>query len=274
MNFVSGFGGKKTPWDKEWNRLIRDEAGFCDKQQKAKTFFLKEKLEGKVPPSLEETLNSAFCKAFQIIFEKGTSVIEKTCQKEKKEYDYKLREYGCQLKNSRKNLKAFSKSAGMSAAKNVAVSAAEGIGTGFFGVGIPDIFLFTAMIFKSIYEIALSYGFSYDTPEEQIFILRLILASVTYGEEFKQGETLLNQDMEESREGIGDRKRLLSCTAQKLADELLYMKFIQGIPVIGVAGGVMDCVYLKRITDYAGLKYRRRFLIRKRREQNCTERNT
>ena len=93
-------------------------------------------------------------------------------------------------------------------------------------------------------------------------------------QEFKQGEALLNQDMEESREGIGDRKRLLACTAQKLADELLYMKFIQGIPLIGVAGGVMDCVYLKRITDYAGLKYRRRFLIRNRREQNCTERNT
>ncbi|WP_341479481.1 MULTISPECIES: hypothetical protein [Hungatella] len=38
------------------------------------------------------------------------------------------------------------------------------------------------------------------------------------------------------------------------------MKFVQGLPIIGIAGGLSDCVYLKRITDYAELKYRRRFL--------------
>ena len=84
MNFVSGFGGKKTPWDKEWNRLIRDEAGFCDKQQKAKTFFLKEKLEGKVLPSLEETLNSAFCKAFQIILKRELPLLRRPAKRRRK----------------------------------------------------------------------------------------------------------------------------------------------------------------------------------------------
>ena len=29
------------------------------------------------------------------------------------------------------------------------------------------------------------------------------------------------------------------------------MKFLQGIPVVGVAGGAADTVYLKKITDYA-----------------------
>ena len=38
------------------------------------------------------------------------------------------------------------------------------------------------------------------------------------------------------------------------------MKFLQGFPVAGVVGGLADTVYLKKITDYADLKYKRRFL--------------
>ena len=51
-------------------------------------------------------------------------------------------------------------------------------------------------------------------------------------------------------------------TANALSHELLYMKFLQGIPIAGIVGGVFDAVYLKRIADYADLKYRRRFLLR------------
>lgn len=43
---------------------------------------------------------------------------------------------------------------------------------------------------------------------------------------------------------------------------MLYLKFIQGIPVVGVAGGISDVIYQKKITDYAVLKYKRRFLIK------------
>ena len=39
---------------------------------------------------------------------------------------------------------------------NMAVSCVSGVGLGFVGVGIPDIPIFTASIFKSIYETALS----------------------------------------------------------------------------------------------------------------------
>ena len=46
------------------------------------------------------------------------------------------------------------------------------------------------------------------------------------------------------------------------------MKFIQGIPVLGVAGGLADPVYLKQVTDYAKLKYKRRFL--KNHRENVT----
>jgi len=38
------------------------------------------------------------------------------------------------------------------------------------------------------------------------------------------------------------------------------MKFLQGIPIAGVIGGMYDAVYMKKITDYAEMKYKRRFL--------------
>ena len=53
-------------------------------------------------------------------------------------------------------------------------------------------------------------------------------------------------------------------TSDALAGELLYLKFVQGLPVVGMVGGVSDMVYQKRISDYAAVKYKRRFLETKR----------
>lgn len=42
--------------------------------------------------------------------------------------------------------------------------------------------------------------------------------------------------------------------------------FLQGIPVVGAVGGIYDAVYMKRITEYANLKYKKRFLMQKKRQ--------
>ena len=44
------------------------------------------------------------------------------------------------------------------------------------------------------------------------------------------------------------------------------MKFLQGVPIVGIVGGAYDVVYLKMITEYANLKYKRRFLLKKKNE--------
>jgi hypothetical protein len=46
-----------------------------------------------------------------------------------------------------------------------------------------------------------------------------------------------------------------------MSTELLYMKFLQGIPVVGAVGGAYDAIYMKRVGKYAELKYRRRFYL-------------
>ena len=57
-----------------------------------------------------------------------------------------------------------------------------------------------------------------------------------------------------------EKEVVLSKTSSLLSKELLYMKFLQGIPIAGAVGGIYDAVYMKRVTEYANLKYKRRFL--------------
>ena len=38
------------------------------------------------------------------------------------------------------------------------------------------------------------------------------------------------------------------------------MKFVQGIPVVGVLGGAANPVYYRKILRYVQLKYRKRYL--------------
>ena len=56
-------------------------------------------------------------------------------------------------------------------------------------------------------------------------------------------------------------------TAGSLSGELLYMKFLQGIPIVGAAGGAYDVLYMKRVSDYAQMKYHRRFCRRRMSEK-------
>ena len=180
---------------------------------------------------------------------------------------------------------------------------------GLLGMGLPDIPLFLGVLLKSIYEIAVSYGFSYDTEEEQIFILKMIETALSHGNELMKGNVDLNlwmerQDRRDSSgvgapekkavspeenaevpeersevtagesemakeerktEGVSlSRTEQIRRTSDALSRELLYLKFVQGIPVVGVVGGLSDMVYQKKISDFAAVKYKRRFLAKKK----------
>lgn len=257
---------RQNRWEKEWTALEKKEARYLMRRREEKTSSaLQQKLEEKIPEKLEETLNTAFIKAFDLVFEKGTGLIEKTYNKDQQKTDYQVREYAAGLKESRKTVKAFGRQSQGTRMKNLMISGVEGVGLGLLGIGLPDIPLFTAVILKSVYEIALSYGFEYESEKEQWFILKMIETALKKGEELERNNSLLNAWIDQN--GIGEtvkgRKEQSKETAAALAEALLYMKFLQGIPVVGGAGGAADTVYLKKITDYAELKYKRRFLRKK-----------
>lgn len=290
-------GMQKKYMEKEWKQLRRAEQKFLDRNMPIKTPGWQEKAARIMPAKLNDTLNGAFFKAFELIFEKGAGIIEKTYQKEKKEQNYKIHEYAAEVRKNRSSLRAFGREANAGKTINMAVSTVEGVGMGFLGMGIPDIPLFLGVLLKSIYEVALSYGFSYDTPEEQIFILKLIETALSHDSKLAENNMELDlwirentsaksdspqedandsgaekqqesSDSDDFRQGEAfaahefhiTRSEQIRRTSDALSEELLYLKFVQGIPVIGVLGGLSDMVYQKKISDYAVMKYKRRFL--------------
>lgn len=256
---------RKSPIEKEWGKLMKEEDRFLAARTEKKDSFLNRKLEEVVPEKLQGTLDAAFAKAFGLIFEKGTGVIEKTYKKEELEKEYKINQYTEEVRQDSKSLKQFSKKAKQSGGKNMIFSGAAGIGMGVLGIGIPDIPIFLGMVLKSIYEIALNFGFRYDTEEEKYLILLVIRGAVSYGDEMLVTDRLIREFMERETLPVDyDRESQIRRTSEALSKELLYMKFLQGVPVVGAVGGAYDAVYMRQITVYANLIYWHRFLMKKK----------
>lgn len=259
------FFEKKTPYEKELAALLKKERRFLKERAEKKESFLNRQLAKFVPEKLQSTLDSAFAKAFGLIFEKGTKVIEKTYNKEGHRTDYYENEYNNSVLETKKTLRAFSKKAKAAGNKNLLLSGAAGIGMGIIGVGIPDIPVFTGLLLKSVYEIALDYGFEYESEKERAFILWVIAGAVSYGDSIIEINRKINDYIAtgELPEDY-DREEAISTAAGALSKELLYMKFVQGIPLVGAVGGLYDAVYMQRINEYANLKYRKRQLVKRK----------
>ena len=254
----------KSPMEKEWYKLQKQEIDFLVKNIKREDSGLNQLLEDKVPEGLQDTLDKTFYKAFKLIFEKGTGVIEKTYDKEKIEIDYQAGEYVAENSETRKTLKVFSSRAKNSGAVNTLISGASGVGLGVLGIGIPDIVLFTGMMLKNVYQIALNFGYDYEREDERKLILLLIEGALSSGDQLK----IINSEVDHFiAEGEftedADLETRIRDASGCLSKELLYMKFLQGIPVVGALGGAYDAIYMRRVSKYAELKYRRRFYMKK-----------
>ncbi len=256
---------KFSALEKEWAKVEKDERAFISKQLNKEDSKLNKFLEDKVPAGLQSTLDGAFAKAFYTVFEKGTDIIEKTYKKDELEKDYKINAYAASVKENKSTLKAFSKKASGASKSNLLISGASGIGMGVLGIGIPDIVVFTSLMLRSVYEIALSYGFDYKSAEEKKFILLVIQGAVSHDTKLLKINDELNYYMEHGTfESAIHLEECIKETAACLSKELLYMKFLQGIPLVGAVGGAYDVVYMKQINKYAQLKYRRRFFVGKK----------
>ena len=251
---------RKTPLQKELQLLEKQEKRYLEQRQNQSDSRLNRFLEDKVPDKLQKTLEKAFASAFRLIFLKGISVIEKTYKKEELEKDFKVQDYANQIKNDRKSLKSIRKNAGSTGRFNILASGTAGLGMGLIGVGIPDIPVFTGFLLRSIYQIALKYGFSYEEEKEKKWILLLIQGAASYGEKQKAAdkavECYIQNELVDNSIPLDE---IIQETARILSGELIYMKFLQGIPIVGVVGGAFDFKYMKEITTYAEIKYRKRY---------------
>lgn len=249
-------------WQKEWNRMQRMEYAYIHKGRFKKNSRMTAFLSKKIPENMQNKLNKAFAKAFEVIFEKGTSIIEKTYDKES--IDERFRDYkeSADSKGDLSSLRKFPKSAGSSGNMNLLLSGGAGIGMGLAGIGIPDIAIFTGTMLKGIYQVALNFGYEYETEEEKFFILKIIEVALSFGKKLDEENSRLNQFIvDKSLPDDYEREAQIALSSASLSAELLYMKFLQTIPIVGVVGGAFNAVYMKKILKYAKLKYHRRFLL-------------
>jgi hypothetical protein len=256
---------KRSPWEREFQEVWRKEQWFLRRYDEKRETVVDRKITEIAPEKLLETLHSAFEKAFKVVFEKGSGLIQKAGRQSARREDYLKKEQAADLDEDRSNLKAFSRSAGRAGAGNVAFSGAAGIGMGLFGIALPDIPLFTAMMLKSVYETAESYGFPCEGEAEQMYALRVIEAALSCGEELKARNRALDLY---AQTGIWPNatewEQQIKATSRQVSEAVLLGKTLQNVPLIGAAGGAGDAVCLGRVQKYAAIKYQKRFLIRRR----------
>lgn len=225
----------------------------------------KAKLENKIPEKVYSGLESAFCKGFAIVFNKGSAIIEKGCNKENAKADFAIRDYAVQVKGGRRELKQIQKNASNSSFLNLAITTAEGVGLGALGIGMPDIVLFIATLLKGIYETALNYGFEYESVRERCLILKMMAASLSNGEEWSNLNSEINALMSSDNEITEEQfQQQLKKTASVFAMDMLLLKFIQGLPLVGIIGGAANPVYYNKVMKYVQLKYRKRYLLNRK----------
>ena len=261
-----------TALEKEWKRLLeKEEKMFLSAENKKETKLdgkikeLTDKIEEKIPEKLSATLDAAFYKAFLTIFEKGTGVIEKTFKGEDLQLEFQVNDFRVDKKPTRRSLKKLETAGKKSKLLNSAVTTVEGIGLGVLGVGLPDIPVFLGMLLKGMYETAASYGYDYNKKEEQILILRMITAGLAEGEEKRKADRKVEEwlgleDVTEAWTFEDEVKK----ASEALSDAMLMAKFIQGLPVVGAAGGMSNPVVYQKVSQYAALKYKKRYLASKR----------
>lgn len=256
--------------ERKRNAALKKELAAVEKQEQklqqaalaAKPAAWKTELESRLPENVYGGLNSAFCKGFSLVFDQGRGIIEKGYSKENIEENHAVRDYAFQIKGGRRELKQIRKSAKQSDFLNLAATTVEGIGLGALGIGMPDIVLFLATLLKGVYETALNYGFSYDTRQEQLLILKMLAAALSTGEDWRWNDSQVEAmlDMPEVTVTEEEFETQLKATADLFAMDMLLLKFVQGLPVVGIVGGFANPVYYSKVMKYVQVKYRKRYL--------------
>ncbi len=259
--------------DEEWKRIVKKDKYLLDKierksrnQNSRKLDEMKQDVLNRIPEKMIETLNKGVYKAFQLIFSNGTGVIEKTIREDELALSFKVNDFRVNHRPDRKSLKQLEKEIKKGNRFNTCATLVEGVGLGAVGVGLPDIPLFLGVMLKGIYETAIGYGFRYKEEKEQILILKMITAALSDDEQ----KRTLDNDVEIWIETMNepnifcDLEEEILKTSRSLSNAILLSKFIQGIFVVGMFGGLWNPFIYQKIMKYVALKYKKRYLNQKR----------
>lgn len=254
-------GQKLSPIEKELRALARKELSIERAAAKAVTPNWKKELESKVPEKALSGLVSAFSRGFSLFFKHGSKLLEATYNSEelrRAHRDLSSETAGSPKLKGLQRLKWSSLTAQLG---NLTITTIEGVGLGALGIGLPDVIVFLGVLFRGIYEEALRYGYEYDTPQERLLILKMIETALSKGDDRvrlnAEVECLLVSEHVPTDEEI---KIQIRNTSRALAVDMLLVKFIQGLPVVGMLGGAVNPYYYNKVLQYVHLKYLKRYL--------------
>ena len=250
-------------------KLIKREEKFFNKKEneyiKNKILPIKEKIEEKIPDKMMDTFEKAFEKGFYYVFGKGIVIIEKSYSPEKLKSEANINEYILSKQINNKNLKRIDKKAKRGVLINKGITTTEGSVLGILGIGLPDIPVFIGMILKTVYEICLNYGFNYDSEEEKAFVLNIICASVNKTPEkiiYSNEADRIGHNIDNGFNNEVDINYMIKETSKNLSESIILSKVIQGIPLIGIYGGISNYRLIRDISEGATIKYKKRLLYK------------
>lgn len=223
---------------------------------------LQKKIRTHVPVKAMQALETAFEKSFIVIFQKGSPWIEKATHiKDKQELaQYFRSSFDCE--QNKQKLKRFDQNARKTSYQYAAITQVKSSVLGLFGIGIPDIPLYLATLLSGIYQIATIYGYDIHEEKEQAYVLLLICAMCD--EEEKREEWKNIMDAMEHGQKKYSISELITYASHALAYSELQAKFLQGIPIAGIAGAFMSTSTQNRILTFARTSYKRRMLYNNR----------
>lgn len=256
-----------VPYHRILDRLERREARLLRRRSLSPLSNQMEKLRSKIPNTVRSKLEYAFEKAFSLLFgPEGTRFLEHTYARKKLEAQAELWQAPLSPAQARQALGEMERSVGLTRPLETAAAGAEGVVLGLLGVGLPDIPVLLAWLLRSLYRDATRYGFSYESPAERVYLLLLLQGALTEGEVRRE----LSLRADRLGRGLDHGWEVSFCLEEEvrkasvlLSERLLLVKFIQGLPVVGVVGGLSNLSLSAAVSEYGTLKYKKRFLERK-----------
>lgn len=213
-----------------------------------------------IPQKAQDTLTAAFARGLDLVLKKGdglirrgiseTEITQAFCEQDdklgKKIRAGQIRAMGVQARQVRRC--------------GSGVALVEGVGLGALGIGLPDIPLFLGGLLRGIYQIAFSYGVDVREDAEQVYLMLLLACAGAPERERQDRLDLLARAIQAGTKTHESLELVQREAAESLAQGMLTAKFIQGLPIVGVAGGIYNLPLYRRITGYAALAYQKRYL--------------
>ena len=259
-------------YDRQLDEIRRREDKLfsdCAKEDAPSTGLMA-KVEARIPAKLVDTMDEAFYRAFQVLFQKGTKLLRLTIAEKELKAKRFIREYYLKEDPDAKKVESFHKSAHLGGLGATVLATLEGCVLGLFGMGLPDIPILMSLLLRTIYTTALRYGYRFDSQQERYYILLVLSAALAKGSERQEYSLKADQVGRAIDSGVRMNINLdeqMRETAKALARSMLVVKFIQTTSIIGVVGGVQNFAASRKVAVMANLKYQKRFLLRKKEER-------